>query len=396
MRPLQLARFVRALRWMIRRPGWLLVTGLGLATALALLLYGMFNTGDGVPNAALNLGTSMLGALITVAVIGPIIRYVQEGTVREHGRLDYTWFSDQVTDATQQVQILTTFSNVLDHPATDRFLRGLRSALNREAQVRILLLNPNSLAADLRQQELAGGHVRLSVQREIMRNLRRLAPFAAELGERDRARFEVRLYDASASITLYRWDDRALVSFLPIGRFSEFGAQLEVTMRSPLGEFIEQRFEELWDDRATITMADFLHLGVTLVEEDHTARHLFARYVEHEDVCYVVHSEVLAAMARRPPSLRAFLRGDRSVLHDLVIVDSGSGATRGSGHGLRGEVRRTRTLLRGPPPLAGVTFGRRRDPGHRGQRVTGPGHLSGTVHSGYLGDGRPDGGRAGP
>jgi hypothetical protein len=322
MRPLQLARFVRAVRWMVRRPGWLLVTGLGLATALGLLLYGTVNTGDGLPNAALNLGTSMLGALITVAVIGPIIRYVQEGTVREHGRLDYTWFSDQVDDATQQVQILTTFSNVLDHPATDRFLRGLKSALAREAQVRILLLNPTSLAADLRQQELAGGHVRLSVQREIMRNLRRLGPFAAELGERDRGRFEVRLYDASASITLYRWDDRALVSFLPIGRFSEFGAQLEVTMRSPLGEFIEQRFEELWDDRATITMADFLHLGVTLVEEDHTARHLQARYVEHEDVCYVVHSEVLAAMARRPPSLRAFLRGDPSVLHDLVIVDS--------------------------------------------------------------------------
>ena len=89
MRPMQLARFVRALRWMVRRPGWLLVTGLGLATALTLLLYGTLNTGDGVPNAALNLGTSMLGALITVAVIGPIIRYVQEGTVREHGRLDY-------------------------------------------------------------------------------------------------------------------------------------------------------------------------------------------------------------------------------------------------------------------------------------------------------------------
>jgi hypothetical protein len=69
-------------------------------------------------------------------------------------------------------------------------------------------------------------------------------------------------------------------------------------------------------------MSDFLHLGVTLVEEEHTARHLLARYVEHEEVCYVVHSEVLAAMARRPPSLRAFLRGDPSVLHDLVIVDS--------------------------------------------------------------------------
>jgi len=58
--------------------------------------------------------------------------------------------------------------------------------------------------------------VRLSVQREIMCNVRWLGNFAAQLGETERARFEVRLYDASASITLYRWDDRALVSFLPI------------------------------------------------------------------------------------------------------------------------------------------------------------------------------------
>jgi len=322
MRQLSLARILRGLRSLARRPGWLIVIVLGLGISVGLLVYGTLGTPDGLPNAALNAGTSMLGALITVAIIGPIIRYVQEGTVREHGRLDYGWFSDQVSEAVHHVQILTTFSNVLDHPATDRFLRGVREALARQAQVRILLLNPTSLAADLRQQELAGGNLRLSVQREIMRNLRRLAPFADELSERERSRFEVRLYDASASITLYRWDDRGLVSFLPIGRFSEFGSQLEVSMRSPLGEFIEQRFQELWDDRSTATMADFLHLAVTLVEDEQTARHLTVRYVEHEDVCYVVHTEVLAAMARRPANLRAFLRRDPAQSHELVIVDS--------------------------------------------------------------------------
>jgi hypothetical protein len=330
MRQLSLARLLRGLRSLARRPGWLILIVLGLGASAGLLVYGTLGTPDGLPNAALNAGTSMLGALITVAIIGPIIRYVQEGTVREHGRLDYGWFSDQVAEAVHHVQILTTFSNVLDHPATDRFLRGVRAALARRAQVRILLLNPTSLAADLRQQELAGGrqsdlaggNLRLSVQREIMRNLRRLAPFADELSERDRARFEVRLYDASASITLYRWDDRALVSFLPIGRFSELGSQLEVSMRSPLGEFIEQRFQELWDDRSTVTMTDFLHVSVTLVEDEQTARHFVVRYVEHEDVCYVVHTEVLAAMARRPASLRAYLRRDPSQSHELVIVDS--------------------------------------------------------------------------
>ncbi|WP_432836698.1 DUF5919 domain-containing protein [Dactylosporangium sp. CA-092794] len=319
---MSLTRFVRGIRALARRPGWVLVLILGLLVSGGLLGYGATHTQDGVANAALNAGTSMLGALITVAIIGPIIRYVQEGTVREHGRLDYAWFSEQVATATQHVQILTTFSNVLDHAATDAFLRGVRTALSRGARVRILLLNPGSIAADLRQQELEGGDVRLSVQREIMRNLRRLSRFTADLGERERSGFEVRLYDASASITLYRWDDRALVSFLPIGRFSELGAQLEVTMRSPLGEFIQQRFDELWGSRTTVGMAEFLDLTVTLVEDEHTARQLQARYVEHEGDCYVIHTEILAAMARRPARLQVFLRGDPSRLHDLFIVDS--------------------------------------------------------------------------
>jgi hypothetical protein len=322
VRLLSLTRFVRGMRALARRPGWLLILALGLAISGALLAYGAANTDNGLPNAALNAGTSMMGAVITVAIIGPIIRYVQEGTVREHGRLDYGWFSDQVNAATHHVQILTTFSNVLDHPTTDRFLRGLRVALGRGAEVRILLLNPRSIAADLRQQELAGGNARLSVQREILRNLRRLSRFGAELGEHDRAGLDVRLYDASASITLYRWDDRALVSFLPIGRFSELGSQLEVTMRSPLGEFIQQRFDELWEDRATLTMAEFMDMTVTLVEDEHTARQLQARYVEHDGGCFVIHTEILAAMARRPARLQVFLRGDTAQLHDLFIVDS--------------------------------------------------------------------------
>ncbi|HTJ37718.1 MAG TPA: hypothetical protein VL738_31180 [Dactylosporangium sp.] len=322
MRSLSLTRFVRGVRALARRPGWLVVLIVGLAVSGGLLGYGAAHTDDGLANAALNVGTSMLGALITVAIIGPIIRYVQEGTVREHGRLDYGWFSDQVNTATQHVQILTTFTNVLDHAATDAFFRGVRGALARGAKVRILLLNPGSIAADLRQQELAGGNVVLSVQREIMRNLRRLSRFVADLGERDRSGFEVRLYDASASITLYRWDDRALVSFLPIGRFSEFGGQLEVTMRSPLGEFIQQRFEELWEDRATLAMPEFMDITVTMVEDEHTARQLQARYVEHDGDHYVIHTEILAAMARRPARLQVFLRGDTARLHDLFIVDS--------------------------------------------------------------------------
>lgn len=321
MRQLSLARIFGALRSLARRPGWVILLAVGLLGSSALVVYGTVQTQDGLANAALNLGTGGLGAILTVAIIGPVLRYVQEGSIREHDRLDYAWFTSQVGEASRQVQILTTFSNLLDHAVTERFLRQLRGALERGTRVEILLLNPGSLAVDVRQQELAGSTVRLNVQREIMRNLRRLGAFAESLGVGERHYFEVRLYDASASITLYRWDERALVSFLPIGRFSEFGAQLEVTTRSPLGEFLEQRFRDLWEGTGTIGMGDFLQTTITLVEDENSARSFRTRFVVHEDVCYVVHTEVLAAMARRPARLLAFLRGEAAHMHELVIVD---------------------------------------------------------------------------
>jgi hypothetical protein len=319
MRRLTHTRVFGALRTLARRPGWVALLLTGLLGSSALVVYGALHSQDGVAAAALNLGTGGLGAILTVAIIGPVLRYVQEGTVHEHVKLDYAWLTRQMADVTQQIQILTTFSNLLVSPVGERFLQTVRGALDRQARVEILLLNPGSLAVGVRQHELAASEH--NVQRVIMRNLHRLSSFTAELPDPQRDNFEVRFYDASASITLYRWDDRVLVSFLPIGRLSESGAQLEVTTRSPLGEFLEQRFLDLWTGAGTVTMEDFLHVSVTLVEDEHTERTFRTRFVVHEEIHYVVHTEVLAAMARRPQRLVAYLPGDPARLHELSITD---------------------------------------------------------------------------
>jgi hypothetical protein len=312
-------RVREALRYLTRSRGWLVFLLVGFAAAASLVVYGTLAVSDGLANTALSLGTNALGALVTVAIIAPILRYLQEGSVREHRRMDYEWFMRQAAAANRSVQILTTFSSGLNPPLTDRFLKALAAALTRDTTIEILLVNPNSLAAKQRQQELSGAS---NVQRDIMNNVRSLGTFIAGLSDAQRERVGVRLYDASASITLYRWDDRALVSFLPIGRFSEHGTQLEVSMRSPLGEFVEQRFEELWHHSTTTAMEQFVQLHVTLVEDDQTLRHFHARYVTDDDRHYVVQTELLAVMARRPDTLLVYCDGDRTQLYDLTIVDA--------------------------------------------------------------------------
>lgn len=92
----------------------------------------------------LNLGTDIVGVVVTVFVIGPLISRAQEGRVREHTRLDYEWFSAQVYGSTSNVKVLDTFSNVFGPQFSERLFRGIKAATGHGARVQILLLDPDS------------------------------------------------------------------------------------------------------------------------------------------------------------------------------------------------------------------------------------------------------------
>jgi len=320
-------RFLRALRTP-RRPQSLSVLVL-LAAVAALLLWrsaGMDSYGE---NLALNLGTDIVGVVVTVFVIGPLISRAQEGRVREHTRLDYEWFSAQVLGSTSNVKVLDTFSGVFGPQFSERLFRGIKSATGHGARVQILLLDPDSLAVILRGREL--GEQSADIRRDIMRNLRTLHSFARRLDEPARLLLEVRLCSASPGVTLYRWDDRSLVSFLTVGRLSGEGVQLEVAVRSPLGAFVEQRFDELWQQSKT--MERFTHLPVTLVDATDGRRDFTCRFVVVEDRLYVAGHDLVSHMARNrldqlsaysealgaPGAYELLVVDDESELHALLI-----------------------------------------------------------------------------
>ncbi|GAA1798934.1 hypothetical protein HC028_13400 [Planosporangium flavigriseum] len=292
----------------------------GLAALSAFLLWQSAGIDHYRQNLALNVGADIIGAIVTIFVITPLISRAQEGRVREHPRLDYEWYTDQVHGATSCVKLLDTFSNLLDQPVTDRFFRAVTLAISRQAHIQILLLNPDSLAVLLRAQEVGDGPGSADFRREILRNLRTLHLFEQRLTEAQRRRFEVRLYSASAGVTMYRWDDKALVSFLSVGRLSGQGAQLEVTVSSPLGMFVEQRFEELWQQGAP--MHEFMRLPVTLVEADGARRDFVTSFVVADGAQYIVDHGVVSHMARRRDGhLSAYCRADPDTRYELIVVD---------------------------------------------------------------------------
>ncbi|MEU2743498.1 hypothetical protein ABZ656_51720 [Streptomyces sp. NPDC007095] len=318
---------VPRLRWLLRtlrtprRPQSLTVLVL-LAAVAALLLWSSSRMDNYEENLTLNLGTDIVGVVVTVFVIGPLISRAQEGRVREHTRLDYEWFSAQVYGSTSNVKVLDTFSNVFGPQFSERLFRGIKAATGHGARVQILLLDPDSLAVILRGREL--GEQSADIRRDIMRNLRTLDRFALRLDENSRQLLEVRLCSTSPGVTLYRWDERSLVSFLTVGRLSGEGVQLEVAVRSPLGTFVEQRFDELWQQSKR--MERFTHLPVTLVDATDGRREFSCRFVYVDDCVYVAGHDLVSYMARhRLDQLSAYSEAlGVQGAHELIVVDDES------------------------------------------------------------------------
>ncbi|MFJ8494175.1 hypothetical protein ACIRBZ_38420 [Streptomyces sp. NPDC094038] len=315
------------LRWLMRtlrtprRPQSLTVLAL-LAAVAGLLLWRASTMDSYGQNLALNLGTDLVGVVITVFVIGPLISRAQEGRVREHTRLDYEWFAAQVHGSTSNVKVLDTFSNLFGPQFAERLFRGVRSATASGARVQILLLDPDSLAVILRGREL--GEQSADIRRDIMRNLRTLDGFARRLDATSRQLLEVRLCSTSPGVTLYRWDERCLVSFLTVGRLSGEGVQLEVAVRSPLGTFVEQRFDELWQQGKP--MERFTRLPVTLVDATDGRRDFVCHFVFLDDRLYVAAPDLVTYLARhRLDQLSAYSDAlSASGAHDVIVVDDES------------------------------------------------------------------------
>ncbi|WP_319461349.1 hypothetical protein [Micromonospora sp. RTP1Z1] len=246
----------RRLRWRARRAAGFL--GL-LALSAVLLAWGRTVTGYN-QELLLNIGASIVIVAFSYAIVDPLFEELRRSRVEEHPRFDDEEFSAHVAAASSMVSIMDTGSHLLEGSGRDRFLRAVRTALGNGVLVRVLLLDPDSAAASQRAEEIRP----VNVREVIVDNLRRLNEFAESLDADTRARFQVRIYDASPTAHMFRWDDKALISFFPIGVRASAAPHLEVFIGSPLGEFVESRFDELWRHPSTRRLAEYVCLPMAL------------------------------------------------------------------------------------------------------------------------------------
>jgi hypothetical protein len=173
----------------------------------------------------------------------------------------------------RQIRILETFTSLVTTKHLTKFYQSVQAALqSQDATIEILMIHPNSEGAKQRTEELTDV---LDVPDEIQKTLARFYEMQEHLSKvSGEGNFEVRLYDASPSIAMHQWDSYAYVSFYPVGQRADKAPNLKVSIKTTFGQFITQKFDELWHQESTIPLK--AHMLMTVLLEDGEPRLSYA------------------------------------------------------------------------------------------------------------------------
>lgn len=242
----------------------------------------------------LNIGAALIMTLLTYLVLNPLFRELQTATIIEHPRLDRDALIQRVAQSREAVAILETWTSMLEGPYTSRFLSALRFALANGATVKVLLLDPDSPAVRLRAEELRRADAAIA----IMNNLYHFGRLQQQLTPAARARLQVRIYGTAPSVQMYRWDHKAFISFFPVHGKTFDAQQLEAFVSTPLGEFVDDRFTELWETAPVRDLDACLTLSVCLWHGGRELESCDARYVRVDGTWYIAGVDLVRNVAR--------------------------------------------------------------------------------------------------
>jgi hypothetical protein len=272
------------------------ILGLGCVAMVVLAWWSSPDRTAFLPELWINVGIGLAITLGTYIVLNPLFKDLQTASIVEHARLDPGALVETIARGRDRVAILETWTGLLEEPHRERFLAALRAVLSNQGVVRVLLLNPDSEGAQLRSKELRQRDVPLA----IMGNLYRLSRLHAELNEEMRSRLHVKVYDAAPSVQMYRCDNRAFIAFFPIDQSTYDAQQIETLMNTPIGEFVQGRFDELWSAPTTVDLASVTALQIRVHHDGADLGPCLVRYVRLDGVHYVSGTSLLKLITRYP------------------------------------------------------------------------------------------------
>jgi hypothetical protein len=131
-----------------------------------------------------------------------------------------------------------------------------------------------------------------------MNNLYQFGRLQQQLTASARARLQVRTYATAPSVQMYRWDDKAFISFFPVSGKTFDAQQIEAFVSTPLGEFVDDRFTELWETAPVRDLDSCLSLELCLRQAGRDLESCEARYVRVDGTWYIAGSDLVRNVAR--------------------------------------------------------------------------------------------------
>lgn len=253
-----------------------------LSVLAAVALYWARDTDQYEGNLLLNIGASFVGAVVTYALINPLMSRAESREEKILDRFDHANVIQRINDSKSIVRIFETGVVLLDEPHRRNFLTACRAALNGGVKVEILLLDPDCRAATQRAEELGSSlGSSLDLRSLISENLRHFRNF--DLKPSVQRRFEVKVYATSPLAAYYRWDRRAQVAFFPTNGSSVNTTQYETSVDSNFAQFVEQRFDESWEAPNTYTLQQYFKLAVEVIRDGAEPESLLADWMALDD-----------------------------------------------------------------------------------------------------------------
>ncbi len=215
----------------------------------------------------------------------------------------YNRFSDQPKVT---VRILETWAELLrDDNYKNKLSEAILRCAEKNNEIEILLLNPEnrdlveSRSSDL--QSISNDFSSSNIRNNVYINLKEIQKIIQDLRfSGNHNRLKVKLYNYIPSLAMYMCRPYLFVTFFRSGELTTMSQQLKLHIDSPVSEFINQRFDQIWRDPKTISLEDCLYVKLDIIKSGKFhCTYDRVKYIVCNHGYYVQHAKLFRHIANR-------------------------------------------------------------------------------------------------
>ena len=204
------------------------------------------------------------------------------------------------------VRILETWTELLrDDNYKQRLSQAILRCVEKNNEIEILLLNPeNRDLVEARSSDLksiSSDFSSINIRKNIYVNLKEIQTIIQELkinGHQNR--LKVKLYNYIPSLAMYMCRPHLFVTFFRSGELTTMSKQLKLHIDSPVSEFINQRFDQIWQDPKTISLENCLYVKLDIIKSGkYHCTYDNIKYIVHDQGYYIQNATLFRHIANR-------------------------------------------------------------------------------------------------